>query len=367
MQETRAKHLQRIVIFEIDARSFEVLLDFVYSGDVSLKSIGEALLVLKAGNMYQIRRLGEVTQGFVEKTMEVGECIDVWNHADYYGLVTLQRSAFELMEGYFGELSIHSSFAACSQKLLFSLLRSNDPMLRSEIAIVDGIIRWIDADKPRRAADFERALSSVRLQRMSSSELVEAGRKAGNFGQCGGFMNKLLQTLRSTSQRECSMGVSATYSDLLESEAIQRNQRRLLFGLSTQGVRNSIRNRQRLHSETIEVPDRNLKLQFQIDPHNENEEGRVFIGLYLKVELQSKEDMVEDPRKALDYAGGIASHKKPSMRAGLHCRSDFTAHSALGMRYFLPVEELLNEENGYFTPDKDEITVLGRVLIPCIS
>lgn len=296
MRESQPKDSDRIYISDVDKKSFRFILDFVYSGEVVFETKDTALPLLKAADMLQLFDLVElIVEEMVPIKLELSECVDLWNHADQCNLFKLQKSALSFLEKNFGEFTLDPSLERCPRKLLFLLLNSDNVLVRTELTILDGIINWIDFDIDQRSADFQSALSRIRLARMNSrdlGDLLEAvylsGESSRSRGESSKFRKAVLQRLHRQSQKEALMGVIGAFRSSLYLEFLsplcRRDQIPVFFAQELKEFSSKV---MKIDSSWINDPEGGLEFRFSVDPQQEiNNNENLYISAFLHVRRQ---------------------------------------------------------------------------------
>eukprot|EP00172_Hildenbrandia_rubra_P003651 Plantae.Rhodophyta-Hildenbrandia_rubra.ctg6092.p1 GENE.Plantae.Rhodophyta-Hildenbrandia_rubra.ctg6092~~Plantae.Rhodophyta-Hildenbrandia_rubra.ctg6092.p1 ORF type:complete len:419 (-),score=55.00 Plantae.Rhodophyta-Hildenbrandia_rubra.ctg6092:32-1288(-) len=374
MRESKSKPSDRIPVSDVDKKSFELVLDFVYSGEVVFESKDEALLLLKAADMLQLCDLVRLLENeILPLNLELDECVDLWDHADYYGLHTLQKVIMSFLEENFEAFVANSSLRRCSWGLLFLLLESDDAMIGSEKPIVYAIVEWINFDKTRRSVYFESALSMIRLSRMNSKDLMEVAHWEAESSfpdeHSSDFRKALIQRLHRQSQKEALMGIAGAFRSSLHLKALsplcRRDQIPIVFA---QELENFSSETATIYSSWIIDPEGSLGFRFSVDPRRKvDDDEKFYLSAFLNVERQdaSCKDCSIDLSKLPYRVVLVSSCEDESIYTRL-LTNDFSS-SGWGTSKLCPRDKCLSEENGYYTKKLDSITVAGLVLVPLSS
>eukprot|EP00172_Hildenbrandia_rubra_P001304 Plantae.Rhodophyta-Hildenbrandia_rubra.ctg18507.p1 GENE.Plantae.Rhodophyta-Hildenbrandia_rubra.ctg18507~~Plantae.Rhodophyta-Hildenbrandia_rubra.ctg18507.p1 ORF type:complete len:469 (+),score=39.99 Plantae.Rhodophyta-Hildenbrandia_rubra.ctg18507:82-1488(+) len=186
---------QRITLPEVSYRCCKLLLRFLYSGTTELDNGNEVYQLLACAHKYQFEDLTTAISKLLERHVTDVTAIDLWKCSERYVLQTLRDACYSHLENQFEEMSARLDYSLCAKELMYQLIRSDDVKLTSEVTIVSSVLRWVAANGAEGQKEKEAMLSCVRVDRMTSPELIEAGLEVAKSGGSVSFSVNIMQAL----------------------------------------------------------------------------------------------------------------------------------------------------------------------------
>ena len=135
---------QRIALEEISYGVFKDLLRFVYVGSISL-SQKEALLLLKAADMYQIEELVSALDDFIASGIDAQNCVEMWDLTTTFVLPKLEKALRSYSVKDFSALS--SEYTKLPYDAFYTMFRDDELQKCNHISVVvDALVEWLEKD-----------------------------------------------------------------------------------------------------------------------------------------------------------------------------------------------------------------------------
>ena len=159
---------ENVEIYGIDADTFAIILDFIYSGYVEVKETNVQQL-LPAAKMLQIEEVEKNCCDFLRHELDPSNCVGIYLFADVHACVNLASDALEYIHRNFAEVSKSEEFLQLDKLRLFKLLESEDLKIESEEQVFEAAINWVLSDVKGRRELLGKILEKVRLPLISST------------------------------------------------------------------------------------------------------------------------------------------------------------------------------------------------------
>ena len=164
-----------ITLKEIDAATFEICLEFMYTGKVSVK---QTVLhsILEAADRLQMTQLLEKTEEAIVNGLTLTTSLSALALGELHSRPKIVDAALAMVKENFINLTHHlrSEFVTLSADMLDELLKSDHLGVACEKDVVLVLLRWLDAQKKTPAMEIEeRLLSRIRWARLELAFLRE--------------------------------------------------------------------------------------------------------------------------------------------------------------------------------------------------
>ncbi|XP_042312293.1 kelch-like protein 35 [Sceloporus undulatus] len=156
----------------IHAPSMSLVLDYMYSGDVSIQEDNvEGLLELSS--LLQIPRLKDACVAFLEGQLHTCNCLGIMRFASSFSISSLaEKSKRIALEGFI-EVSHQEEFLGLDAKELEICLSSDWLAVPKEEVVFEALMRWVHHDVASRRGALKDLLEHVRLPLMDPLYLLE--------------------------------------------------------------------------------------------------------------------------------------------------------------------------------------------------
>jgi hypothetical protein len=166
MRESRSKRVNLPPTF-INCKTFEILMDFFYSGkDVVTPDNAED--VLRAASFMQIQCLQDRCEEVLMDTITDVNCIQIWHLAKLYSYPQLEKKAWNVILIQFPTVAHAESFTALDVDELMSILEADELVAPTEGLVCDAVVKWLEADIDTRKPFLARVLGCLKLKLTSS-------------------------------------------------------------------------------------------------------------------------------------------------------------------------------------------------------
>lgn len=138
-----AESTQSEIQLNVPLVAFKTLLEYIYTGYMSLSQIKEEHILdtLGLANQYGFEALEEAISSYLKKKLSLDNCCAILDAARLYNLETLTAVCMTFMDRNASSVLAHQTFKCLSQSSLCSLLE-RDSFFAQEIDIFNAVFDW---------------------------------------------------------------------------------------------------------------------------------------------------------------------------------------------------------------------------------
>jgi len=156
------KKLDRIDIYDVDAKSMKDILEYAYTGKIRITR-NNAQNLLGAASLFQILPVQRACAEFMETQLDFHNSIGIHYFAEIHNCVRLKIKAREFIEKRFAEVCMCDEFYSLTITKLAEFVLSDELNVESEEAVLQSVISWVEFDFAMRKGDFCELLPLIRL------------------------------------------------------------------------------------------------------------------------------------------------------------------------------------------------------------
>ena len=196
MRESK-EHLIRIELEEATASVMEDVLQFIYTGNVSVTEENAHNLMATADYLL-LPGLKTMVGRYLMQILTIENCVFYYYFADKYRCMHLKDRAREMINSDFSAVMETDDFLSLDIKQVMEWVSSDDITVNAEEEIFKGIVKWVSHNRSEREVNFPVLLHQVRLVSIPHdfllNKLVKEELVAKNTESCLNFV--LLDALR---------------------------------------------------------------------------------------------------------------------------------------------------------------------------
>ncbi|XP_065339606.1 kelch-like protein 18 [Cloeon dipterum] len=171
-----------ITIQGIDAEALEALVNFSYSGRVTIDNNNVQSLMIGA-SFLQLHKVRDACASFLMGKLHPQNALGICNFADTLSCMALVQAAEKFIQHHFAEVSVTAEYLSLPIQSISDLISSDQLHVASEETVFEAVIRWVKKDQPNRTQHLPQLLSLVRLplltpqylaDRVATEELIKA-------------------------------------------------------------------------------------------------------------------------------------------------------------------------------------------------
>ena len=151
----------KVVIRGVDAESMSVIIDYCYTGKVTLTE-GNVQKVYGAANMLQLEYVRRACSGFMTRRLDLSNCVGILHFADTFGNLELKEKAQKFIAKNFNHLFSGNELCDLTLAHIQEVLVLDTLDVDSEKKVCSAALQWIEANAPLETEDALQVLRCVR-------------------------------------------------------------------------------------------------------------------------------------------------------------------------------------------------------------
>ncbi|XP_029344894.1 kelch-like protein 2 isoform X2 [Acyrthosiphon pisum] len=166
------KNQDLVLIKELDSSALRLLIDFVYSGEISITEKNVQCL-LPASNLLQLQEVKNACFDFLQAQLWPTNVIGINALADLHGSMQLLTSSELYIQQLFSDVVEGDEFLSFSSELMVKLISSDELTAPSEEKVFEIVIRWVKHDLDSRKQILPQLMEHVRLPLISKDYILK--------------------------------------------------------------------------------------------------------------------------------------------------------------------------------------------------
>ena len=153
---------RKVVIQEVNSESFKFILDYVYSGKVTITEKNVQCL-LEAANMFQIWPLRDASVVFLAERLCISNCLGIMQLADALACTPLMLKARTFALENFTEVQRNEEFLQLHKKDLIAFMEDDHLNAAKEEMVYHAVMNWYHANPEARKDELSEVFQVVRI------------------------------------------------------------------------------------------------------------------------------------------------------------------------------------------------------------
>ena len=157
-----------IHILDTKAGIVETMIGYFYGKDayIEWKQIRDYVDIVE---LWQLTQVKPLLEAYIAKNITPQDCIGWLNYADVYQLEHVISKIIDMIDTRFSEISTSKEFLALSLSNLIAFISHKGILHKA--AILEGCIRWVQADEASRKHDFSVLMRHIRFNECNRTYL----------------------------------------------------------------------------------------------------------------------------------------------------------------------------------------------------
>ena len=168
-----AGSMREITLPEMSARAFELVVECLYTGVLSI-GVSNVMELLEVSRRLQVGIAEAQCCNWLDEQLDVSNAMVVWESARRLGCEAVQVKAWPTVGQHLGEVARQEAFLTLPQQLLVELLSDDSLAVRSEVTVYEAVMGWVRWDAAGRKEAIGEVLRAVRLGLLSATYLAES-------------------------------------------------------------------------------------------------------------------------------------------------------------------------------------------------
>ena len=163
--------VRTVYLHDMDEKSVAHLIDFAYSGHISI-NINNVESLLISANILRVSKVISACTEFLVKQLHPSNCLGFLEFSERLSLKELQRSCMDFAVEQFMDLVQYEEFGYASFQTIKALVSNENINVSSEDYAFDFIEKWILYDRKKRSIYFNELFEEVSVSMLSIPSLV---------------------------------------------------------------------------------------------------------------------------------------------------------------------------------------------------
>ncbi|XP_071455717.1 kelch-like protein 18 [Hetaerina americana] len=165
-------HQKDITMKGIEAVALEALINFVYSGRISIDPNNVQSLMV-GSSFLQLTEVRDACADFLSKRLHPQNVLGIKSFADALLSFGLVRAADDFIQEHFSEVAKGDEFLSLELNALLELIKRDDLRVSSEEQVFEAVMSWVQRDPETRSSALPSLLVHVRLPLLSPRYLAD--------------------------------------------------------------------------------------------------------------------------------------------------------------------------------------------------
>ncbi|XP_016655849.1 kelch-like protein 2 [Acyrthosiphon pisum] len=154
-------------IKKLDSTILELLLDYIYTGEIMVTKENVQVLLLGA-NLLQLDFVSGTCTEFLQKQLDASNCLSIRRFADLHNCTELLSSSETFIKKHFLDVVKSVDFLSLSSEDVVKMISCNDLAVPLEENVFECVIKWVKHDLDQRKDFLPELMEHVRLPLLAS-------------------------------------------------------------------------------------------------------------------------------------------------------------------------------------------------------
>ncbi|KAM4721122.1 kelch repeat and BTB domain-containing protein 12 [Rhinophrynus dorsalis] len=206
-----------VILHDITAGSVSVILDYMYSSQLSISNLN-VQGVATAAYFMQMDDIFRICQNYMMDHMDASNCVGIYYFAKHICAEELEDKCKRYLYQHFSEVGLHEEILEVDFEQLMGMIKSDDLNVSREESILDLVLRWVNHERNARTQHLIALLKQVRLLLVSPSFLREARKRNTVLlcnAECYDMVEEALETIEKSKQVSLNLRYGMETTSLL--------------------------------------------------------------------------------------------------------------------------------------------------------
>ncbi|NWI15952.1 KLH30 protein, partial [Crypturellus soui] len=152
----------RVEIKDVDPDALEVLLDFAYTGKITINQANVEGLI-RTSNQLHFPTIQKVCSRYLRQQMDATNCLGICEFGESHGCPEVSSKAWSFLQENFEAVSQQEEFLQLSKERLATYLSKDQLQVQEEQSLAEAVLRWVRYDAGPRAQFLPELLELAHL------------------------------------------------------------------------------------------------------------------------------------------------------------------------------------------------------------
>ncbi|XP_071422475.1 kelch-like protein 30 isoform X1 [Pithys albifrons albifrons] len=135
----------RVELKEVDPSALEILLDFAYTGKVTINQ-GNVEGLMRTSIQLHFPAIQKVCSRYLRQQMDATNCLGICEFGESHGCPEVSSKAWSFLQENFEAVSLQEEFLQLSKERLAIYLSNDQLQVQEERSLVEAVLRWVRHD-----------------------------------------------------------------------------------------------------------------------------------------------------------------------------------------------------------------------------
>ncbi|XP_029471987.1 kelch-like protein 30 isoform X2 [Rhinatrema bivittatum] len=160
----------RVEIKDVDPVVMETLIDFAYTGKLTINQ-GNVEGLIRTANQLHFPTIRKVCSRYLQQQMDATNCLGIWEFGEVHGCLEVTAKAWAFLQENFETVSLQEEFLLLSKDQLVVYMSNELLQVHEEQSRMEALLRWVKYDETSRAADLPQLLDLAHLSSLTDQYL----------------------------------------------------------------------------------------------------------------------------------------------------------------------------------------------------
>ena len=161
----KEKYENSVTIHNISTKSMEIIIDFIYTGEIFINK-ENVMDLLAAADYLFVDEVKQYCFEFLASVLNTENCFEILSKAQLYENYSLEHSVYAYISDNFAYIIEANTFNDLPVKDMISCLKNIDRKIISELLMYQTIINWTKHDESSRKNDFVKLFQLIKLDEL---------------------------------------------------------------------------------------------------------------------------------------------------------------------------------------------------------
>ncbi|KFZ50683.1 Kelch-like 30, partial [Antrostomus carolinensis] len=152
----------RVELKEVDPSALEILLDFAYTGKVTINQ-GNVEGLMRTSSQLHFPTIQKVCSRYLRQQMDATNCLGICEFGESHGCPEVSSKAWSFLQENFEAVSQQEEFLQLSKERLAIYLSNDQLQVQEEQSLAEAVLRWVRHNPGPRAQFLPELLELARL------------------------------------------------------------------------------------------------------------------------------------------------------------------------------------------------------------
>ncbi|NXU10949.1 KLH30 protein, partial [Pardalotus punctatus] len=152
----------RVELKDVDPSALEMLLDFAYTGKVTINQ-GNVEGLMRTSSQLHFPAIQKVCSRYLRQQMDATNCLGICEFGESHGCPEVSSKAWSFLQENFEAVSLQEEFLQLSKERLAVYLSNDQLQVQEERSLVEAVLRWVRHDPGPRAQFLPELLELTHL------------------------------------------------------------------------------------------------------------------------------------------------------------------------------------------------------------